>query len=118
MHKISVVFGRNGTLFGFLFKTKEAAEAAAQMNLADLPEAPFVGITDDFGQSAHFRVSEINCIQIEDLDLSANANIEMGLHHARTQAKANQLGQQDPKLRTAAMLGGNGLIHPGPVPRQ
>ena len=120
MHRINIVFGPVGTMFTFLYKTEEGARKALVDGVVVNDESKFL-IADDFGQSGEFARPSIHALMLEDMEQSGAASIEIGLHNARTQAKGNQLAEQDPKLRTAAMMRGNGLFmggHPGPVPRQ
>jgi hypothetical protein len=48
------------------------------------------------------------------MDLSKMNAIERGLHHARAQARAEQMAAADPVLKAASMgRGGNAMLSPG-----
>lgn len=67
-----------------------------------------ISLEDDFGQTVVVRRSLVAGAMFEDMNKSMLAHIERGLHNARTQAKAEQMGRNDPVLKTAAMAGGQG----------
>lgn len=113
MHRVTVVFGP--TALGFMFKTKEKAEAHKNFK-TDHPTQDLI-IDDDFGQHAEIKAMSIHGIIIEDMDHAKLAQVELQLHQWRTQAAAQQRGQSDPQLRAAQRgpavhtpFPGNGII--------
>lgn len=109
MHSLTIVFGPSPVPWVLLFKTKEAADAARQ--LAGHPHEIF-SIADDFGQEIRIAKASIHGMMLENMDLSKMAHIEQGLHRARTQAKAQELGAADPILKVAAMRQGPAMLNP------
>jgi hypothetical protein len=91
----------------FVFKTKEAAEAAWSTR-AD--EAGRIIITDDFGQKGCFVADKISCFVIEDCDLSKRAHVERSLHQQRMQADLQRAVEADSTLR--AGMRSPGVITP------
>jgi hypothetical protein len=95
VHRMTVVFGP--TSLGFLFKTKEKADAHRNFR-TDHPTQDLI-IDDDFGSHAEIKAMSIHGIIIEDLDVSKLANVEMMLHEARSRSSAQHRAQSDPALR-------------------
>lgn len=105
MFLLTIVFGTSPVPWGFLFKEEEKAQQAFDhVVLCKQTPDSRIGIEDDFGQKASLDTDKIQGFMLEDMEKSKLANIERGLHQARTQAKAQQQAQQDPVLR-AAQLG-------------
>ena len=97
MYRVTVIFGP--TALGFMFKTKEKAEAHKNFR-TDHPTQDLI-IVDDFGQHAEIKAMSIHGIIIEDMDLAKLAQVELTLHNARVQAAAQQRAQSDPGLHAA-----------------
>jgi hypothetical protein len=114
MYSLTVIFGPETTSLRFLFRKKEAMEAMMHLRIAS-PNTEWK-VSDDFGQTAEFKAGIIHAVVAEDLSSSLMAAVEMGLHQARVQAKAQEMAQQDPMLRNMARGGGNsrgpGIISP------
>lgn len=136
MHMITVSFGSNSC--PLLFKTAEAAEFAwAKLTQIPImnpppsadasmeawrgmvrPTAVGIGsipidVSDDFGRHV-IIVNNFNGAIMEDMAVAQEGQIEIGLHQARTQVKAQQRGSQDPVLRAAQMQQQSpAMIHPG-----
>jgi hypothetical protein len=70
------------------------------------PSQDVATITDDYGQTCAVKLSDIKGLMLEDMDRSQLGDIEMRLHGARTQAKAQTRAQSDPSLR------GGGVVQP------
>lgn len=116
MYSVSVLFGSGSASWIFMFKSKEAAEAARDLVLTGNEE--LASIADDFGQCAHFRPESMTGILVEDMSATAEASIARGLHQAKMQARANDLANADPALlAAAARQRGGGILQPGPFPR-
>ncbi len=111
MYLLTVVFGPTGVTWGFLFKTEETADEAYNRLFNTTSR---MQLCDDFGQNAVINLP-IHAFMLEDLELSKIAQIERGLHHARTQAKANQMAQADPVIRAGNMSRGSGLATIDPM---
>jgi hypothetical protein len=124
MHMITVSFGSSSC--PLLFKTKEAAEAAweaittlrfspvesGSMESMRQPNAQYATrVTDDFGRQV--CIWNLNGAIMEDMAVAQEGQIEVGLHQARTQVKANQRGQNDPTLRASQLAQGPAMINPG-----
>lgn len=112
MFSLSINFGPAGTVWGLLFKTKEAANDAVKNLLSD----PQGGVSDDFGQIFIGSQEHINAVLLEDLSESKLGMVERMLHEARTRAAATTQAQHDPALRTAQMSQGPGIITPMGMP--
>ena len=113
MFSIVIAVGPASDKISLLFKTEEAADRAMKV-IGDPKPSSISKIQDDFGQIVVVRDSEIHAVIFEDMDLSAEGNIERGLHQARTQARGNSRAQSDSALRTAAMMGqGPMIVGPG-----
>lgn len=65
----------------------------------------FLQFSDDFGNDGVVDSVQIGCVLVVDLDANAEADVERALVQARTQAKANIAGRNDPVIRAAAMAG-------------
>lgn len=112
MYLLTVVFGPTGVTWGFLYKVMENAQRN-YMRLTDTDDQ--IEIVDDYGQVARLFSTDIHGYMLENLELSKVAQIERGLHHARTQAKANQMAQADPIIRAGNMSRGSGLATIDPM---
>lgn len=66
---------------------------------------------DDFGQCLVGIFDSIHGLMFEDLEKSALADIELRLHNARIQAKAQKLASADPSLRPP-MMGNPAILNP------
>ena len=114
MFSITIAVGPVSDKLNLLFKTEKAAQDA--YDLLTVPSRSPTEfsrrkrVQDDFGQKFFIDFSEVHAIIFEDMDLSAEGNIERGLHHARTQATGNSRASSDPTIRTAAMMGGPPMI--------
>jgi len=134
MWMITVSFGSNSC--PLLFKTVEAAQAAWN-KIAISPPFQFapdsqsmenlrlqqgltvmtpVLIQDDFGRSIF--IATLNGAVFEDMNAAQEGQIEIGLHQARGQVKAQQRGASDPVLQAAHRLqqGGPAILSPGMGP--
>ncbi len=110
MHRLTIIFGAAGINWAFLFRQKETADACIEARLAS-PANNWV-ITDDFGQHAEIKSSEVLGYMLEDMNLSRMAAVETGLHQARVQAKAQEMAKSDPILRTAMRGNSPGVLTP------
>lgn len=82
-------------------------------------EAETIGLADDFGQRLQVRRENIDGCLFEDLDKSALARIEMGIHMEKLKVRAGQMAENDPVLKQARMRASMGVLSPmgmGPVP--
>ena len=105
MYSLSISFGPAGTIWGLLYKTREAAEVAygiaTNSNTHANPE--ITHLTDDFGQCFYAHRSDVHGVMLEDLTESQLGMIERSLHNKRGEVKANQRAAADPAIKTAMM---------------
>ena len=113
MYSLSIAFGDVPTPWRLLFRSKERAETFRDMH-KNFPNGDVVGM-DDFGQEISVKGSSIHGLMLENLDESMLAYVEMMLHQAKCQAKAQTRANSDPVL-TAGRRGpavltpmGNGM---------
>ena len=121
MWLINIAFG--SSTCALLFKTEEAAKAAWEIvskpttNVG--PDAvdsyqlgrgsPFwkpILVSDDFGR--HCFVNNILGATLEDMNAAQEGQIEVGLHQARGQVKAQQRGSADPIIQNAQRMHAQG----------
>lgn len=114
MHTLTIAFGAMATTLSF--RTAEAAQAAFQ--LASNTDDTNLLIADEFGAQLFVPIGEVKGAVIDNLLLSKEARIEMGLHQARTQHAAQQRVSSDPVLRQSSIVGGGpAMLSPmGPGP--
>lgn len=107
MFILSVCFGPNGTIWGLMFKSREAADkAAVALNAEET-------VIDDFGQEACIKKSDIHGILLEDQDQSALAIEQRELHNLRLRGKIMQRAGADPMIRAA--MSGMGAMQVPPI---
>jgi hypothetical protein len=133
MHSLTIAFGEGQMMcWRLLFTSEETAlRAWAIFNGAptQLPFKPVAGttgdapqtmewhranslpspgdvaaVTDDYGQTCMVKLADVKGCMLEDMDRSQLGDIEMRLHGARTQAKAQGRAQADPGLRGGAVV--------------
>lgn len=110
MYLLTVVFGPSPVPWAFMFHKRELVEAAFAALTASNPSV--AKITDEFGQCAMINPAQIHGVMLEDMEQSKLAQIERGLHQARTQARANQQAMSDPVLKAAAAMQGPAVLNP------
>ena len=116
MFSLTIVFGTSATPWVLLYKTRESLDAVIANYRADktttFGTGPFVA-TDDFGSTIEINRASIHGVMFEDMDLSKMNAIERGLHHARSQYRAEQMAAADPVLKAASLhRGGNAMLTP------
>jgi hypothetical protein len=113
MHLLSIVFGPTPTAWAMLFQKPELADKAFfDLEVAKRERKETVSVFDEYGQRAVFETVEIHGFMLEDLEKSKVAQIERGLHQARTQARAQQQAAADPILSNAARIQGAPVLQP------
>lgn len=118
MHSLTICFGPTGTVWTLLYKTEEkAGECYGAYTDAKLNKAygPLIG-SDDFGQAFSLDIDQIHGMLLEDMDLSQMAQVERGLHQARSQAKAQTRAMQDPVIKESLRAQQMGPAVMSPVP--
>lgn len=96
-----------GMPFKLLFNDEARAKEAFDL-LTNAP-SPVIQFVDDFGSSFCVAVpTAITAVVLEDLDKSVMAAVEMGLHNARAQAKAQKLAMADPVIAASLRAQGQG----------
>lgn len=106
-----------GMPWKLLFSDEARAKEAFEM-LTNSPSSA-IQFVDDFGSSfCAATPTAVTAVILEDLDKSQMAQVEMGLHQARTQAKAQTMAMADPKLAAAIRAqqmgaGGPAVYRPG-----
>ena len=96
MYSLTITFGPGPTVWRFLFRTKERAETCNA--LASIVPGSDMHIEDDFGQIGDIKAPTIHGRMLENLDESLVAYVEMALHNARVQSKAQQRAEGDPTI--------------------
>jgi hypothetical protein len=114
MHSISICFGPTGTIWNLLYKSEETMKAAWEK--LENRETPRLVIGDDFGQNLAIVRDQLHAFLIEDLDVSQLAQIERGLHQARSQAKAQTRAMEDPTIKESLRRQQMGPAVMAPVP--
>jgi len=105
MFSLTIVFG--STSWRLLYKDEKKAEEhysfakAPIANLTEFNPSERFELTDEFGQRATFRRSDIMAVMFENLDESKLGTIEYALHQMRTQVSGQQRAEHDPTLRAA-----------------
>lgn len=135
MFTLSVVFGNASV--GFVFKTQEAAEKAAEAlstkppafaASAGLDSLPMnnrreqlqqisepnlrlgsILIEDDFGQRGTFNLNSVHGVILEDMERTKVARSEQMVHQMKCQMLARKLSSADPALR---MMNSPAMIDP------
>lgn len=119
MHSLTIWFGPAAAFCQLLFKTEEKATLAynayVDFNLSEGTSGSLIG-SDDFGQSFAFDLKTVSGILLEDLDQSQLGQIERGLHQARSQAKAQVRGMEDPVIKESLRKQQMGPAVMSPIP--
>lgn len=110
MFSISLALKHSSAGWSLLFKTEDKASDVRSHLLAAVNTNSVVEVKDDFGHEMALRGEEIAGIVYEDMDKTALAHVERGVHHARVQAKGQQRLQSEPGLRPVTQ--GPGIIDP------
>jgi hypothetical protein len=117
MYSLTVCFGPANTLWTFLFKEADKPNAIkeAYRKGVEPEDNHAIIVEDDFGRSAIFDCRGMSGVVIEEMELAQLADVERGLHQARTQAKANTRAMGDEVLKSAARLQNQGpaVLQPG-----
>lgn len=123
MFLITIALGQ--TAVPLLYKTDETAKSAWELLTTPSPFPPVgvatsmerlrgvpapVYLTDDFGRTVTIMPNALSGAIFEDMDQTKLSQVEIALHHARTQAAANKRGSTDPELRSMAQ--GPAMLHP------
>lgn len=121
MHSLTICFGPTGTIWTLLFKTEEKAAELYSSYLSckavgDGARGTLLASTDDFGQAFAVDLDLINGVMLENMDESQMAQIERGLHQARTQAKAETRAMSDEVIKGAMRAKQMGPAVMSPVP--
>lgn len=108
-----------------LFKGEESLKAALakydsldHVVLGNGDLSPMSLVEDDFGQSLQVQ-KPVTAMLVQDLKLAQQADIERGVHQARTQAMANDRAKTDPLLlqHMRASQQGPSVMTPFPMGR-
>jgi hypothetical protein len=107
MINMTVAFGpAEGGAWHLLFKDKTSADEVFKTLTSE--GFGMVTVTDDFGTTACVNIDTVHGVVMQDYSQTGEADIQRGLHQARTQAKANSRGSADPELKGLAALNGRG----------
>lgn len=109
MYSLTVTFGPGPTVWRFLFRTKERAESYSAVS-SMIPNND-LHIEDDFGQVGDIKAPTIHGRMLENMDELLLAYVEMALHNARVQSKAQTRAESDPALNR--MTRGPAVLTPG-----
>lgn len=103
MFSITFVIGGGFISWRLLFQSEENARKAwTAAHEAYHRNGLAVGrleLTDDFGQELNVVAQDLHGCMLEDMTKSQLATIEIMLHNARVQSKANSRAAGDPALR-------------------
>lgn len=114
MFAITVLVGSAG--WSLLYKTKEPWQLA--INILTDKASDELTLTDDFGQTAVLKTSDVHGFMSEDLEQSKMAHVERALHQMRMQADTQKRAESDPAMRMLRaqhpMLVPGGMIPPAP----
>jgi hypothetical protein len=99
MFSLSVIVGP--TVWGFLFKTEEAAMKSVEA-IAVGKDGDRVEVFDDFGQRAAMEFRSIGGWMLEDLNESKLAHVARALHQAHINAECHKAAYSDPALQQVA----------------
>jgi len=118
MFSLTICFGPAGTMWQLMFRTQEAAAAAATGydSIVNAGTGRLI-LGDDFGQTLNMEAKDLHGCVLEDLSLSKAAHIERALHQARMQAEGQQQAETDAILRAARARSGPAIIDPMGMPR-
>lgn len=117
MYSLTICFGPTATVWTLLFKEADRAQKAhAELTSAGVPATAVLSLGDDFGQEVALRADQIHGVLLEDMDHSALAQVERGIHQARTQASAQDRAMSDPKIRQSILRQQQGPAVMSPVP--
>jgi len=98
MHTLTVVVGN--VSWGLLFKTEEAAAAAAkELFQSRSLEHQWAPLSDDFGQKVWIKLESLHAYLLEDMDETKVAHVQRALFQAKVQLAAQQAAEHDPGLR-------------------
>lgn len=111
MFSLTIVFGPGPTAWQLLFKNGDAAEIA-KASLYTKDGINDISIYDDFGHIASVSKNSLHGVMLEDMELSKMAHVELALHQARTQSKAQTMAQADPALRMSQGMNGPAMLSP------
>lgn len=112
MHSLTICFGPSNTVWNLLYK--EGEKAALVYNDWLTQGGAVIAATDDFGQTIAFTREQVHGMLLEDLEQSQMAQVERGLHNARTQAKAQTRALADPSLAASMRAQGPAVHSPFP----
>lgn len=96
-----------------MFVKEDTAVNAYHRLVGETTDIDPISIEDDFGQTLCARRMSISGFMLEDLDKSALAAIEMGLHQTRTQIKGQQMADADQVIKQARARQNMGVLAPG-----
>jgi hypothetical protein len=113
MFSLTIVFGPGPMVWTLMYKNREKAEAHRNFLYGTDDQ---INLSDDFGQEASLKRTEIHGSMLEDMEQSKLAHIERALHQARTQAKGAEIADSDPVLAQARRRAQGGMPIMQPMP--
>lgn len=113
MFSVTIVFGPTPMPLTLLYRNQLDARRIVDLFGDCMTSGAPLHVEDDFGNVGSIAWPIHACLCV-DLDANIEADVERALVQARTQAKANIAGRNDPVIRAAAMAGqiaqGNGRM--------
>lgn len=106
MFSLSIALG--SITWQLLYNKEEDANKAYD----ELAVCDTIVLIDDFGQRFRAERTDVHGCLLEDMDKSALARIELGLHNMRMQIKGGQMADNDPAIKEARRRQSMGVISP------
>ena len=118
MFTITVVFGNVSA--ALMYRDRDVAQRSWSALTKNIPIDRYPAITsseeltisDEFGRSIYLPTGMLYGAILEDMNSSTEATIEISMHNARTQVKAQKRASSDPELRAAQMGHGPSVLTP------
>lgn len=109
MFAINITYGHNDSQKALLFKTSENADGAAMtLDGIGAKSQDMLEISDDFGQSFNLRKDSLTSWSYEDLDKTAEMQVEIAIHNQKVQARAQSAVMNDPQVRASMAMASMG----------
>ncbi len=116
MFTITVVFGNASASLMYRDRDKAAAIWAVlskkTVDTYPMMTSGEMVIADEFGREIYLPPNMLYGAIFEDMNSSTEATIEVSMHNARTQVKAQKRASSDPELRAAQMGHGPSVLTP------
>lgn len=109
MFAINITYGHNDSQKALIFKTERDATKVDQAFSHPVAVTHNrITIQDDFGQRFSVRVDAITAWSLEDLDKTAEMQVEIAIHNQKVQARAQSAVMNDPQVRASMAMASMG----------